>query len=742
MAVENKLVIGQSIKRIDAPGKVTGATPYPADLDMAGQLWMKLRFSDHVSARILAIDTSAALALPGVVAVYTAQDVPANEYGLVYKDQPVLCGPGSNNPAADVVRCYMDCIAVVVAETPAIAAKAAKLIQVEYEDLPGIFDIDEALLPDAHQIHPDYPGNKICDYHIRKGDIDAGWSQAEVIVEGEYRTGYQEHAYLQPEAGLGYVDDEGRVTVVVAGQWAHEDLWQVAHALNLPEDRIRIIYPAIGGAFGGREDMSVQIVLALAVLKLQRPVKVIWSREESMLYHHKRHPFVIRTKWGATRDGKIVAIEATVLCDAGPYNYTSNKVMANAALMVSGPYEVENVHVDAQAVLTNNIPTGAFRGFGAPQAALAAENQVNKLAAALNIDPVEIRLKNAIHEGSLLSVDTAPPPGVTMPEVIEACGRESYWQQNGHGWERVAMQQPVNPALRRGIGFAAGFKNIGFAFGFPEHSFAEIELRGNAEIESVILRAAGADVGQGHHTILLQMAADAVGVPLEKVQLVPHDTAYAQSSGSASASRLTYMAGNAIKGAAERALQAWANEERPAIAAYMYHPTPTTPFDPVTGKCEPNFAYGYVAQAVEVEIDIETGHIYVTQVVSTNDVGKAINPQQVVGQIEGAVVQAHGYALMENLVSVKGKILNPYFSTYLIPTVLDVPAEVKSVILEYPEPNGPWGARGVAEMPLIPLAPAIAAAVYDATGVWMDEIPLTPDKVVAALRAQGVGVLE
>ncbi|MBC8170828.1 MAG: molybdopterin-dependent oxidoreductase, partial [Anaerolineae bacterium] len=421
MAVENKLAIGQSIKRIDAPGKVTGATPYPADLDMEGQLWLKLRFSDRVAARILAVDTSAAAALPGVVAIYTAKDIPANEYGLVTKDQPVLCGSGSQNPAAEAVRCYMDCIAVVVAETPVIAAKAAKLIQVEYEDLPGVFDIDLALMADAPQVHPDYVGNTLCNYRIRKGDMDAGWAQAEIIVEGEYRTGYQEHAYLQPEAGLGYIDDEGRITVVVAGQWVHEDLWQVAHALNLPEDRIRIIYPAIGGAFGGREDMSVQIVLALAVLKLQRPVKVIWSREESMLYHHKRHPFVIRTKWGATRAGKIVAIAATVLSDAGPYNYTSNKVMANATLMVSGPYEVENVHIDASAVLTNNIPTGAFRGFGAPQAALAAENQINKLAAELGMDPVEIRLKNAIHEGSLLAVNTAPPPGVTMTEVIEAC---------------------------------------------------------------------------------------------------------------------------------------------------------------------------------------------------------------------------------------------------------------------------------------------------------------------------------
>lgn len=736
------LIIGKSVQRIDALGKVTGETPYPGDLDIEGQLWMKLRFSDRAHARILSIDTHVAERFPGVVAVYTAKDVPVNEYGLVTKDQPVLCGLGSTNPAAEIVRCYMDCVAVVVAETQAAAAQAVTLIQIEYEDLPGVFDIDSALAESAPQIHPNNPNNLLCSYRIRKGDIDRAFDDADVIVEGEYRTGYQEHAYLQPEAGLSYIDDQDRITVVVAGQWVHEDLWQITHALHLPEDQVRVIYPAIGGAFGGREDMSVQIVLALAVMRLRRPIKIVWSREESIRYHHKRHPFLIRARWGAKKDGRIVAIEAKVYGDTGPYNYTSTKVIANACLTVSGPYEVENIHVDAYGVLTNNIPTGAFRGFGAPQAAFAAEGQINKLAAALGLSPVEIRLRNSIREGSILSVGTPLPAGVSMPEVIEACGRESFWQQNGAGWHLTPPVQPNNGALRRGIGFACGFKNIGYSFGFPERSWAEIEIRGGAEIEEVIVRAAGADVGQGAHTVAMQMAADAVGVPFHRVKLVAQDTAYTQTSGSASASRLTFMAGNAIRGAAERALQGWKNEERPAIASYEYRPPRTTMYDPQTGKSEPNFAYGYAAQAVEVEVDIETGHVRLVRVISANDVGRAINPQQVEGQIEGAVVQAQGYALMENLVSVNGKIVNPYLSTYLIPTVLDVPEQVKSVILEYPDPIGPWGARGMAEMPMLPLAPAIAAAIYDATGVWIDEIPLTPDKVVAALRKHGVGMMD
>lgn len=738
----NNHTLGQNITRLDAVGKVTGETLYPGDINLDGQLWMKLRFSDRAHARILSIDTHDAEAVPGVVRIFTAKDIPQNEYGLVMKDQPVLCGPGSVSavPDADIVRCYADCVAVVVAETEAIAAQAARLINITYEDLPAVFDPVAAMEPDAPQIHGSYPQNILCHYRIRKGDMAAGWAQADVVVEGEYHTGYQEHAYLQPEAGLGYIDDEGRVTVVVAGQWVHEDQEQIAHALNLPEDQIRVIYPAIGGAFGGREDMSVQIVLALAAYHLRRPVKIQWSREESILYHHKRHPISIRAKWGATKDGKVVAAEATIIGDAGPYNYTTTKVMGNANLTCTGPYEIPNIHLDTYGIVTNNIPTGAFRGFGGPQGAFAAEGQMNKLAEALGIDPVEIRARNVFQEGSILSVGTPLPKGVSIPHVVEAAARESYWVQNG-SWKRQDLEQPRNPALRRGVGFAAGFKNIGFSFGFPEQNWATIELHGKGEIEQVILRQAGAEVGQGAHTVFAQMAAEAVGVPFEKVHLVSHDTAETHTSGSASASRLTFMAGNAIRGAASKALEMWQNEERPAIATYQYRPPPTTPYDPETGRSEPNFAYGYVAQAVEVEVDIETGQIHIVRVVSANDVGHAVNPMLIQGQVEGCVVQAQGYAIMENLVSVEGRIRNPYLSTYLIPTILDIPTEVKSVILEYPDPIGPWGARGMGEMPYLPLAAAISAAIHDATGVWIDSIPLTPERVVAALRAHGIGTL-
>jgi CO/xanthine dehydrogenase Mo-binding subunit len=729
--------IGESIQRVDAVGKVKGETLYPGDIDMPGQLHMKILFALRPHAIVKQIDTSVAEAMEGVVAVFTAKDVPVNEYGLIIDDQPVLCSPGSAKPFADRVRFIGDQLVLVVAETEEIAARARDSIIVQYQDLPVVVDMVAAMHKDAELIHPDRDSNILNHYRIRKGDVDAAFAQADVIVESEYDTPAQEHAYLQPEAGLAYIDDEERVTVLVAGQWTHEDQGQIAHALNLPKDQVRVIYPAIGGAFGGREDMSVQIVLALAAWRLHqrgidRPVKIIWSREESMIGHHKRHPYKLRSRWGATKDGKVIAAEVDLIADAGAYAYTSTKVQGNATLMCTGPYEIPNVKVDSYTVYTNNIPNGAFRGFGGPQGAFAAELQMNKLAEALNLDPVEIRMRNLLGEGSLLSVGTPLPPGVSLKEVVAACAEAAGWQNTGQGWAHpkgFSTDVPGKPHLRRGIGFACAFKNVGFSFGAPEQCWATIEIQGGAEIEKVRLMHAGADVGQGAHTVFAQMAADAVGVDLDRVELIVSDTAYTHPSGSASASRMTFMAGNSIRGAAEAALEKWQNEERPAVATYQYRPPRTTPYDPQTGKSEPNFAYGYVAEAVEVEVDLETGQVHLTNVICADDVGKAINPNLLQGQVEGAVVQAAGYAVLENLVQVEGQLLTRHLSTYLIPTILDIPDRVESLILEYADPIGPWGARGMGEMPFLPLAPAVAAAVKAATGVWYNEFPLTPERV-------------
>jgi len=745
--------IGKSVKRIDAVGKVTGETEYPGDIDLPNQAYMKILFANRPHAIIRKLDTSRAEALPGVIAVFTAKDIPVNEYGLIMPDQPVLCGPGSNKPYADRVRFVGDQVAVVVAESEDIAARARDLIEVTYEDLPVVSDPERAMQEGELLLHPDQDSNVFCHYRIRRGDAEKALSEAAVVVEGEYRTPAQEHAYLQPEAGLGYLDEQGRITVQVAGQWTHEDQEQIAHALGLPLEKIRVIYPAIGGAFGGREDMSVQIVLALAAWRLdqrgiRRPVKIIWSREESILGHHKRHPYVIRARWGADEEGHIVAADVDVIADGGAYAYTSTKVLGNATLMCTGPYLIPNVRVDSYAVYTNNIPGGAFRGFGGPQGAFAAENQLNRVAEALGMDPVEIRMRNVLRDGDLMSVGTPLPKGVSLPQVVQACAEKAGWQKGPRGWQRVTggleagdglkltsfeLKPPDKPHIRRGIGFTCAYKNVGFSFGAPEQAWATIELHGGARIERVVVHHAGADVGQGAHTVMAQMAAEALDVPIEKVEMVVSDTARTGNSGSASASRMTFMSGNSIRGAAEAALEKWRAEERPAIATYQYRPPRTTPFDPKTGKSEPNFAYGYVAQAVLVEVDTETGHVHILDVVSADDVGRAVNPQQVQGQIEGAVVQAAGYSILENFVQKDGYVQSQHLSTYLIPTVLDIPDRVHSLILEYPDPLGPWGARGMAEMPFLPLAPAVAAAIHDATGVWMLDFPFTPERVLRGL---------
>jgi CO/xanthine dehydrogenase Mo-binding subunit len=722
--------IGQSVRRVDAVSKVTGQALYPGDIDMPGQAWMKILFAGRPHARIRRLDTSKAEAHPGVLAVFTAKDVPCNEYGLVMPDQPVLCGPGSAKAGAEDVRFVGDNVALVVAETEQAAAEGRDLIQVDYEDLPVVTDPRESMKPGALRLFPDRE-NEVVHYRIRKGDVERAWAECDAIVEGDYHTPMQEHAYLQPEAGVSHIDEAGRLTVIVGGQWTHEDQEQIAHALQLPLDRIRVIYPAIGGAFGGREDMSVQIVLALATWKLQRPVKIIWSREESIIGHHKRHQFFIRAKWGARKDGRLVAAECQVISDAGAYAYTSTKVLGNATLLCTGPYEIPNIKVDAHTVYTNNIPAGAFRGFGGPQALFEAELQLNKLAEKLGLDPIEMRVKNLLKDGSITAVGTPLPLGVTIDKVVAKCLEESGYEP-GKGL-RPAVQ-PAEPHLRRGRGFACGYKNVGFSFGAPEQCTATVELHGKSEIEKVVVYHSAAEVGQGTHTVIAQMAAEAAGVPFSRVRLVTADTAVTQNSGSASASRMTFMAGNSVKGAVDAALKKWQAEERPAIATYQYRPPKTTPFDPETGRSEPNFAYGYVAETVEVEVDLDTGQVRLVDVICADDVGRAVNPQQVRGQIEGAVVQAAGYTLLENFVVRDARPLTTMLSTYLIPTVVDVPERVKSVILEYADPIGPYGARGMAEMPYLPFAAAVAAALKDALGVWIDEFPYTPNKVWQVLQ--------
>lgn len=737
-------IIGQSLPRPDALGKVTGATRYPGDLVQPDMLQLKAVFAHRPHARILAIDPAAALSYPGVVAVLTAADVPFNAFGLIDADQPVLCG--------DVVRFTGDRVALVVAETRAAAAAGARLVAVTYEDLPVVSDPRQALDPSAPVLHAERGSNLLYHVPIRKGDAAAALAQADVVLEGEFQTTWQEHAFLQPEAGVAYLDEQGRVVIETAGQWLHEDRRQIAQMLQLPEDQVVVRYAAIGGAFGGREDLSVQQLLALATWKLRRPTAIVWSREESMIGHHKRHPIRMRCRWGAQRDGRITAVEAEVIADGGAYASTSQEVIKVAALFASGCYEVPHISVDGYAVYTNNIPSGAFRGFGAPQAQFASEIMVTRLAHALGLDPVELRRRNIYREGSIEPTQHPLPLGVSALPVLERCVTElrerieSREQENKGTTEQRSTTESVpdhRSPLRRGVGIACGIKNIGYSFGFPEQATATVELHGGATIEHAHVRVGAADVGQGTHLILRQIAAEVTGLPLDRVVLFATDSSESPNAGSASASRLTLMAGRAVQQAAAAALTTWADEERPAVATVQYRPPATTPLDPVTTAGRPNYAYGYAAQAVEVEVNTLTGQVQVLQVISVHDVGKAINRQQVEGQIEGCVAQALGYALLEDFQIRDGRVLTPYFSSYLLPTALDMPTEIVPVVLELADPNGPFGARGMAEMPLVPLAPAIAAAIHDATGVWLSEQPMTPERVLRAMRArQAISVLD
>jgi CO/xanthine dehydrogenase Mo-binding subunit len=457
-----------------------------------------------------------------------------------------------------------------------------------------------------------------------------------------------------------------------------------------------------------------------------------------MIAHHKRHPMRIRCKWGACLDGKISAVEARVLADGGAYASTSAEVTKVATLFASGCYEIPNISVDGYVVYTNNIPCGAFRGFGAPQAQFAAEIMVTRLAEALGLDEFEFRRRNIYREGSLEPTGQRLPAGVGALPVLERCEEEvKKRSQLDHPPFRTTGSVPDAPYLQRGVGIASGIKNVGYSFGYPEQSTATVALYGRSELERAVVRTGAAEVGQGTHLAMRQIAAEALGLSLDQVELIADSSDGAPNAGSASASRMTLMGGRAVRDAALEARARWSESEEYFMeATVQYRPPATTALDPATGAGRPNYCYGYTTQAVWVEVDTRTGQVQVQSIVSVHDVGRAINRQQVEGQIEGCLAQALGYTLLENFQVLDGRVLTRHFSTYLLPTVLDMPVDVTPVVLELADPNGPYGARGVAEMALVPFAAAVAGAIHDATGAWVRQLPMTPDRVLAALRDQ------
>jgi len=727
--------VGESIRRADGVPKVKGEFLYASDLEAPGMLWGHTLRSPHAHAALTGIDLSEALAMPGVQAVLTHADVPGRKtYGLEFPDQPVL--------AIDRVRYFGEPVAVVAADDPEQARRAADRIRVEYAPLDRVSDPEHAT--EQEPLHPDRPTmghgyrddprpNVVRSIVIRHGDPD---TEGDVTVSGVYEVGTQDQAFLGPESGLAVPDGEGGVDVYVATQWTHIDRDQVAPCLALEPDRVRIHLAGVGGAFGGREDLSIQIHAALLALHTGRPVKMVYNREESFTGHVHRHPARIWAEHRATREGRLLCVHARVLLDGGAYASSSAAVLANACCFAAGPYRVDNVLVEGTCVYTNNPPCGAMRGFGAVQGCFAHEAQMDKLAAALDISPVELRLLNAIAPGDMLPTGQRITGSAPVAEVIRRCAaldppeseelpRDPIRLPGGSG------NTTRGEGVRRGVGFAVGIKNIGFSEGFDDTTSARVRLfdrpAGGLAAEGL---CAAAEVGQGVTDVIGQVARTELGT--DDVIVTIASTADVGSAGSASASRMTWMAAGAVQLACRDALVERERTGADVDLERTYRHRETFPLDPANGQVlgeRAHVAFACAAMKVVTEVDVDLGLTRIVWIGTAQDVGKALNPLAVQGQIEGGTAQGIGLALMEEIQTKDGLITNASFTDYLIPTALDVPP-IEAVLVEDPEPDGPYGLKGVGEPPTVVSTAAVVAALRDATGKELARVPVRPDDIV------------
>jgi CO/xanthine dehydrogenase Mo-binding subunit len=723
--------IGESLKRADAIPKTTGEFAYSSDLYAAGMLWGHTLRSPHAHARIVELDLSDALTVPGVHAVLTHEDVPGQKrYGLEFPDQPVL--------AFDRVRYFGEPVAVVAAEDPEQARRAAERIRIAYEPLHPVVDVERATeqLPihdqawtHGHGYLDDPRPNVVRRIVIRHGDPDA---QGAVSVSGYYELGQQDQAFLGPESGLAVPDGEGGVDIYVATQWLHVDRDQVAPCLDLSPEQVRLHLAGVGGAFGGREDLSMQIHSALLALHTDRPVKMVYNREESFVGHVHRHPARIWAEHSANGDGKLVCVRMRILLDGGAYASTSSAVTSNAASFACGPYAVANALIESTSVYTNNPPCGAMRGFGAVQTCFAAEAQMDKLAEALELDPVELRLRNALAHGDRLPTGQRIDGSLPVAEVIRRAAELPIPEPQDLPRDPIRLPGGTGNTTRgegvqRGVGFAVGFKNIGFSEGFDDYCAARVRLLADGRAE---VHCAAAEVGQGVTNVILQVARTELGT--DDVVLAPLTTASVDSAGSASASRMTWMAAGAVQLACRAALEERERTGAEVDVERIYRHLPTSPLDPQTGQTtgeRSHVAFACAAMRVVAEVDVELGLTRVVWIGAAQDVGKAINPQAVEGQIEGGTAQGLGLAVMEEIQTRDGVITNASFTDYLIPTTLDMPL-VDSVLVEVPDPAAPYGAKGMGEPPTVVSTAAIVSALRDATGRELTRVPVRPDDIV------------
>lgn len=735
--------VGDWARKIDAREKVAGEFEFASDLEVEGMLFGCAVRSEQPHARILSVDVSPALALPGVVAALVADDVPgAATHGIELRDQPVLAG--------DVVRYRGEPIALVAAVDRATARRARDAVRVVYEPLPVITDPEVALVsPPLHEERLRHDGwaeddrpNVVRTVRVLHGDPDV---QPEVTVSGVYEVGRQDPAFLGPEAGLAIPDGDGGIDIHVPTQWLHQDLPQVVDCLGLPEEKVRIHLAGVGGAFGGREDLSGQIHAAMLALHTGRPVKFMYLRDESFVGHVHRHPARIWAEHGATRDGKLVSVRMRLLLDGGAYASGSPAVTFNAATMPVGPYWVPNAVLEATTVYTNNPPAGAMRGFGVVQSCFAAESQMDALAAELGMDPIELRLANVLQPGDLLPTGEPVFGPLPVAETIRRCAaleppmpeplpRDPIRLPGGTG------NTTHGEGVTRGVGFAVTFKNCCYSGGYDDYSTCRLRLV--ADVDGTLtaeVHSAAVEFGQGITNVMAQVVRSELEV--ERVQIAPASTRLG-SSGSTSASRQTWMSTGALRLCCDAVRKELA--ERGGVLApsevidveRVYHHAETSPLDPVTGQVtgeRSHVGFACAAMKVVVEVDNDLGLTRVVWIGTSQDVGKAINPLAVEGQIEGGIAQGLGLAVMEEVLVTDGVIRNASFTDYLIPTSMDMP-RVTIDLLEIPNPEAPYGLKGVGEPPTVVATAAVASAIRNATGLALPRVPIRPDDIALARR--------
>jgi CO/xanthine dehydrogenase Mo-binding subunit len=771
-------IVGQRMPRHDARDKVFGQTKYADDRPMEGMLHAKVLRSAHAAARLVSIDTGAAEKMPGVRAVLTAKDVPCNETTSKFGQTHSTGGFEQlfRVLADKKVRFMGEAVALVAAETLDQAERASRAIKVEYEPLPGVFDPREALKPDAYRVG-EGDSNVVCTYKIRRGDADAAFAAADVVVENTYHTPFGDHVYIEPESGVAWIDEDDVITIRASTQ-VIEHFRGIADILKVPHNKVRVIAPMLGGGFGGKEDITVEAFLALLAVKTRRPVTLTYSREESLLAHSKRHPYFMRYRTGAKADGTLVAVEAELISDAGGYAYLSPWVLLYSTVCAVGPYKVPNVKVDACTVLTNNTFTSAYRGFGAPQVCFAYELQMDALAAELGMSPLELRERNFLHTGDETGTGHVMQTAVWTDETAR------------RAWE--ALGEPTQPRSAReriGRGIASGMQSYGRLIYMHDtsRSYVGFELDG-----TVVVRCGVQDIGGGQASSLATIAAEVLGVPMDDVTVYFGDTALTPLAGTTTATRQLYMSGNATLKAARAVRDTLAEKAGELLGVSpecldlqdrAFHVLPVGDADVcaapgapeplplkdvlracasagiplfnlaqfnaparevedvqnVHGQILPDFTFG--THAAEVAVDIDTGQVRVLKFVAAFDVGQAINCLSAEGQLEGGSVCGLGYALLEDLKMDEGRTTTPALDTYLVPTAMDTP-DVVPIIIESRGGIGPFGAKGIGEPSSTSGAPAIANAVADAIGVQVTELPLTPERVLTALRAaEGQGAV-